>query len=731
MRFTAGGHTVVRSSSAWRARWAAALCTSLLLAPATFASAAVSSQPGGVILDGYGGLHVFGGASVNTNSAPYWTGWDIARAAAVRSDGSGGWTLDGWGGIHAWGTAPAITTPGYWTGWDIARDMVMTSRGSDGVIDGRQGYVLDGFGGVHPWGGAPTLTGPYPGTDVARSLMVHLSAGESATPDGGWILFADGSVHAFGAAVGQPAPVSLSGRPLWVKLRGAPGAGYVVGHWGVVQAWGGVSPYWSGYGDWGTWDIERDIALLRTDAPAAAQPVSSSAAAVFAAAGKPSGGVTLDAWGGLHGFGETQLNTSSAPYWPGWDIARAVQVREDGSGGWTLDGWGAVHRWGTNPGLTVPISWLGVDIARAFVASSVDANGVADGVSGYVLDGFGGIHPWGQAPVIGGPEYLLGFDIYRGLAIHRNAQGAPDGGWAIDDVGRTHAFGAAPAIGDATPDPGRPLYTGLHQSAFGWYSVTRGGVVLPFGGGYLQPSWRGWSDFGSWDIVRDVALINPAYPLASSQPLSPDAAQHFNAAVAGRYLLDVPMARQLHSLDCEAATMQMVLAARGTQVNQDWLLHFWGADLRAAVRDSAGNILQWGDPYTAFVGNVNGSEWNASGYGVYYPPLVKVSQYLGHSVIGKEQWTVSQLFDLVVSGYPAAVEGSFNLAWATPRTYTAWDGRPVQYVLNNHVFALVGVDFGARTVIINDPYSGTRKTFSWADFTRSFTYIDNMATVVS
>jgi hypothetical protein len=47
------------------------------------------------------------------------------------------------------------------------------------------------------------------------------------------------------------------------------------------------------------------------------------------------------------------------------------------------------------------------------------------------------------------------------------------------------------------------------------------------------------------------------------------------------------------------------------------------------------------------------------------------------------------------------------------------------------VFALVGIDFGARTVIINDPYTATQKVFSWADFIRSFSYIDNMATVVS
>lgn len=732
VRRAVGGQTIAWSPRSLRARRLMLIVVMIgLLFPIKAVAATASGQPGGVILDGFGGLHPFGGAVVNTNAAPYWPGWDIARAVAVRADGTGGWTLEGYGGIHNWGSAPQVATPGYWVGWDIARDMVMTSHGSDGDLDGRQGYLLDGLGGVHPWGGAPAFDGPRPGADKARSLLIEFSV--SGLPDGGWTLYADGTLHAFGAAIGKPAPVALSGRPLWVKIRGTVAAGYLVGHWGRLQTWGGLQPYWSGYGDWGIWDIQRDVALLAANNPQpTSQPQSPAASEIFAAAGKLAGGATLDGFGGVHPFGDVPINTAGAPYWQGWDIARAVQVREDGSGGWTLDGWGAIHRWGTQPGFTVPAAWPGLDTAAvSFVVTSRDANGVADGRSGYLLDEYGAIHPWGGAPQIGDPPYMLGFGIYRGLAVHTDSQGTPDGGWAMDEVGHTYAFGAAAAMGDATPYPGRPLFTALHQTQFGWYSVARDGEVAPFGGGYLQPSWTGWSDWGSWNIVRDVSLINPVDPLAPSQPLSAAAAQDFANEVNGLYMLNVPLARQTHPLDCEAGTMQMVLAARGTQVSQDWELQFWGADLRPAVLDAAGNILRWGDPYASFVGNVNASEWNATGYGIYYPPLVRLSQYLGHQAIGKEHWTVNQLFDLVVSGYPAAVEGSYNMQLASPRTYTAWDGRTVQYVLNNHVFVLIGVDFGAHTVLINDPATGTRKQFAWSDFVRSFSYINNMATVVS
>jgi uncharacterized protein YvpB len=688
------------------------------------------AQPGGLVLDGWGGLHPFGGASINTANSPYWQGWDIARAVAVRPDGSGGWTLDGFGGIHAWGSAQPVATPGYWPGWDIARDVVMTSRDADGQVDGRQGYLLDGFGVIHPWGGAPPLSGPQPGADLARSLVIDFDS--NGNPGGGWVLYSDDSLHAFGAASGKAAPVVPTGKPLWVKIRGSSASGYVVGHWGTVQTWGGVRPYWTGYSDWGTWDIERDVAVLRADnGQSTPQPQSASAAAIVAAAQRPSGGVTLDGFGGLHVFGATPVDTANFPYWSGWDIARAVQTREDGSGGWTLDGFGGIHAWGTAPPAATPAYWANWDVARSFVVTSHDSNGLANGASGYLLDAFGGIHPWGNAPTIGAPPYMAGFDVYRGLVVHTGSQGTPDGGWAMDNVGHMYAFGAAQAIGDATPYAGRPMYHSMHQTTFGWYTVARGGTMISFGSGYVHPSWSNWSDWGDWDIARDISLINPTDAQAPPQPLSSSAAAGFTGRVNGLYLLNVPMTKQVHPLDCEAATLQMVLAARGTSVSQDWELAYWGADLRPAVKDAVGNIVRWGDPYSAFVGNVNASEWNATGYGIYYPPLVRAAQYLGHSAIGKEQWSVSRLFDLVVSGYPAAVEGSFNMQNATPRTYTAWDGRAVQYILNNHVFALVGVNFGTQQVIINDPYTATRKVYSWADFTRSFSYINNMATVVS
>jgi hypothetical protein len=72
--------------------------------------------------------------------------------------------LDGFGGIHQFGGAPAVTGTAYWNGWDIARSLTLATDGS--------GYVLDGYGGIHPFAasGTPMPAGlANPGSDSAST----------------------------------------------------------------------------------------------------------------------------------------------------------------------------------------------------------------------------------------------------------------------------------------------------------------------------------------------------------------------------------------------------------------------------------------------------------------------------------------------------------------------------------------------------------------------------------
>lgn len=184
---------------------------------------AVGAGGEGYVLDGWGGLHPVGGAPAVRG--PYWRGFDIARKVVLNPAGEGGWVLDGWGGIHAFGGAPRLASSVYWRGWDIARDLVVSS-------DGRGGYLLDGWGGLHPVGDAAPVAGaPYwKGFDIARSVVLDPAG------SGGWVLDGWGGVHAFGGAP------TLSGAAYWkgwdiakdLSVRGD-GSGYQLDGWGGIH----------------------------------------------------------------------------------------------------------------------------------------------------------------------------------------------------------------------------------------------------------------------------------------------------------------------------------------------------------------------------------------------------------------------------------------------------------------------------------------------------------------
>jgi hypothetical protein len=185
---------------------------------------------GGFVLDGYGGLHPF---RLNGSTAPlqavggtYWAGWDIARKVVIFSDGTGGYVLDGWGGLHPFGIngkAPAsvatLAGASYWQGWDIARDVVLVPGNGN-----HSGYLLDGYGGVHPFhptGDASvmpaSIKGTYLGWDIARSIW--LGGGSVAATPKGYVMDGWGELLPFGP-VGVPTSTVWSGWDIAVGLAG-------------------------------------------------------------------------------------------------------------------------------------------------------------------------------------------------------------------------------------------------------------------------------------------------------------------------------------------------------------------------------------------------------------------------------------------------------------------------------------------------------------------------------
>jgi hypothetical protein len=258
------------ATSAYWANWK--------IARAAHAMPGPNAPQGGLVLDGFGGLHPYGQGIANVSTTAYWQGYDIARDFAFLPDGTGGYVLDGSGGLHPFavndGLDPGARDPlrsaglprdirdaTYWPGRDIARKVVIFPNGSGG-------YVLDGFGGVHAFGIGrpappdPVATGYWANWDIAHDMALIPGTQSGYTMDG------YGGLHPF-APPGQSMPPAIT------------------------------SPYWKG------WDIARGVWFLPGATVAAPK------------------GYLLDGFGGLNPLGGAP-SISPAPYWQGQDIARGI-----------------------------------------------------------------------------------------------------------------------------------------------------------------------------------------------------------------------------------------------------------------------------------------------------------------------------------------------------------------------------------------------------------------------
>jgi uncharacterized protein YvpB len=168
----------------------------------------------------------------------------------------------------------------------------------------------------------------------------------------------------------------------------------------------------------------------------------------------------------------------------------------------------------------------------------------------------------------------------------------------------------------------------------------------------------------------------------------------------------VAMYYQVHSLSCEEASVSMALTHQGIYVSQDQILAEMGADRRTMYRDANG-VVRWGDPYVSFVGSVDGSESNYTGYGANYPPLVRVALAHHARILAYGYMSAQTIYARLAAGHPVVVWATWDWAWHPRHDYLAFDGRWVPWIgptYASHVYTAVGVKPDA--VLVNDPLRG-------------------------
>ena len=222
----------------------------------------------------------------------------------------------------------------------------------------------------------------------------------------------------------------------------------------------------------------------------------------------------------------------------------------------------------------------------------------------------------------------------------------------------------------------------------------------------------------------------------------------------GPYIIPrVPYYGQVETEDCETAALQMALAHEGIQVSQATLLLAERLSVAAPVVDTRGDVIRWGDPYTAFVGYPNSASISTryaatAGYGTYAPNIARVARKFG----GRVLWSGTGLSR---AGLEQAIkEGHPVIAWVGDRDgrmrhaplayWTAWDGTRVPYPapssgVYEHTVLAVGVT--PEGPYIDDPLDGARNGSNinpvvgpgivpWASFMAGFSTFDEMAVIM-
>ncbi|GAC1483538.1 MAG: hypothetical protein PVSMB9_09360 [Candidatus Dormibacteria bacterium] len=222
----------------------------------------------------------------------------------------------------------------------------------------------------------------------------------------------------------------------------------------------------------------------------------------------------------------------------------------------------------------------------------------------------------------------------------------------------------------------------------------------------------------------------PPAPTAAPAPVPAQRAVAFQpwTPPPGYATINVPIYQQAMVLDCETGALRMGLATFGHYYSDSALFAYENPDTRAPVMGPNHIVLQWGDPYTNFVGQVNGSDTAPTGYGVYWPVILSIARSHGRpSATGGEGYAPSTVYGALASGHP--VEVWVETYWERPAlgTWTAWDGRRIRYSLVEHAVTLSGVSQGQ--VRVNDPLHGTQYWISKGLFEANWRDFNDMAVI--
>ncbi|HXV05744.1 MAG TPA: C39 family peptidase [Solirubrobacterales bacterium] len=173
----------------------------------------------------------------------------------------------------------------------------------------------------------------------------------------------------------------------------------------------------------------------------------------------------------------------------------------------------------------------------------------------------------------------------------------------------------------------------------------------------------------------------------------------------------LPIVQQTLRDDCEATALSMLLADSGKRVDQLTLQSQVAHSPPLDPTVGADGSEVWGDPSKGFVGRADGGG-PGGGFGVYQGPIQALARRHGVALRNLTGSRPAAVYAALLHGHPV-------LAWVALSngpfaTWTSPSGRTVRVNYGEHAVVLTGV--GPADVLVNDPLSGTRQTWSKARF---------------
>ena len=207
-------------------------------------------------------------------------------------------------------------------------------------------------------------------------------------------------------------------------------------------------------------------------------------------------------------------------------------------------------------------------------------------------------------------------------------------------------------------------------------------------------------------------MLIGAYPITASAGNVPRQAgtvatgAHPTQGVGTHLIGGVAFYYQDRPLSCEEASTSMALTHQGIHLSQDQILSEVGQTRRPMYVDDVGQV-RWANPYQTFVGDVDGSERDYSGYGTFYPPLVRVASAHRARILAYGSMSAARIYASVLADHPVVAFATWDWQWHPRHDYVSFDGRRIPWIgptYDSHVYVVVGVS--QTEVLVNDPIRG-------------------------